>query len=208
MMDNSTLFSESTRSLVRIAGAVAGAPLALTRRVMAEAVGVAPSEAVDEVLLQSYLFAGFPRALNATRAWREVSGEHAPDNDVHAVADDPSQLARSGELACRTVYGEKYDALRAAVRRLHPALDAWMVLDGYGKVLSRSGLPLVQRELCIVAACAASEQLPQLKSHLRGALNCGAALEDLAHTMSALADIIPREALTAARDVLNRIKER
>lgn len=206
-MDQSTHFTDSTRSLVRVAAAVAGAPLPLTRRVMSEAIGVAAPEAMDEVLLQSYLFAGFPRALNATRVWRDLSGEKAPAEDVHAIAQDPAELLRIGELACRAVYGVKYRALREAVGRLHPALDAWMVTDGYGKVLSRPGLALVQRELCIVAACAASEQIPQLKSHLRGALNCGATLDDLALTMSALTDIVPREALSAAREELNRIKE-
>jgi 4-carboxymuconolactone decarboxylase len=105
------------------------------------------------------------------------------------------------------VYGRKYDALRQAVTRLHPALDAWMLQDGYGKVLARPGLSLAQRELCIVAACAASEQLPQLRSHLRGALNCGATLEDLAQTLTALTDIVPREALGVAREELNRIRE-
>ena len=72
LMDQSTLFTDSTRSLVRVAAAVAGAPLPLTRRVMSEAIGVVAPEALDEVLLQSYLFAGFPRALNATRVLRDL----------------------------------------------------------------------------------------------------------------------------------------
>ncbi|MEO6778970.1 MAG: carboxymuconolactone decarboxylase family protein [Gemmatimonadaceae bacterium] len=216
-MDPDILFTEPMRALVRIAASIAGAPLAFTRRVMVEAVGVAPPEAVDEVLLQSYLFAGFPRTLNAARVWREVSGEPAPTidalvsddvpTDSAAVDGEPEALRLRGEEICRTVYGHHYDALRAAVSRLHPALDRWMVMDGYGKVLSRPGLSLVQRELCIAAACAASEQMPQLGSHLHGALNCGATLDDLALTLSALTDIVPREALGAARDELNRIKE-
>ena len=205
--EHDTLFSDSMRALVRIGAAVAGAPLAFTRRVMLEAVGVASAQEVDEVLLQSYLFAGFPRALNAMRVWREVSGEPAPAEDI-ASAPPPSEVYRlQGEEACRTVYGNKYDALRQTVGQLHPALDAWMVMDGYGKVLSRPGMTLVQRELCIVAACAASEQIPQLKSHLRGALHCGATRDDLALTLSALTDIVSREALAAAREELNRIKE-
>lgn len=206
-MEKDTLFTDSTRALVRIAGAVAGAPIAFTRRVMVEAIDAAPAIAVEEVLLQSYLFAGFPRALNAMRVWREVSGQHAPVADPDAKETGPTELRRKGEQVCRAVYGQKYDALRLAVNHLHPALDAWMVMDGYGKVLSRPGLTLAERELCIVAACAASEQTPQLKSHLRGARNCGATIEDLAQTLSALTDIVTREALSGAREELNRIKE-
>mgnify|MGYP001605414594 CR=1 FL=1 len=206
-MEKDTLFTDSTRALVRIAGAVAGAPIAFTRRVMVEAIDAAPAIAVEEVLLQSYLFAGFPRALNAMRVWREVSGQRAPVLDPDVKDAGPAELRRKGEQVCRAVYGHKYDALRLAVNQLHPALDAWMVMDGYGKVLSRPGLTLAERELCIVAACAASEQTPQLKSHLRGARNCGATIEDLAQTLSALTDIVTREALSGAREELNRIKE-
>ena len=209
-MGESMLFSDAMRALVRIAATIAGSPIAITRRVMAESVGVATPLQVDEVLLQSYLFAGFPRTLNAARAWREVSGEGPAGS--HAALQGPSESnvdawRAAGEAACRTVYGAKYNALRHSVSQLHPALDEWMVTDGYGKVLSRPGLTLAQRELCIVGACAASEQMPQLKSHLRGALNCGATHEDLALTLSAIADIVPREALGAAREELNRIKE-
>lgn len=206
-MEQESLFDDSMRALVRIAASVAGAPLAFTRRMMVEAVGVAPTAAVEEVLLQSYLFAGFPRALNATGVWREISGEHAPVEDPVLLKQTFAELRQKGEEACRTVYGHKYNALRLAVSRLHPALDAWMISDGYGKVLSRPGLTLAQRELCMVGACAASEQIPQLKSHLRGALNCGATLEHLAQTLTALTDIVAREALGAAREELNRIKE-
>ena len=206
IMGKAPLFSDSMRALVRIAGAVAGAPIAFTRRVMVEAKDVAPVVAVEEVLLQSYLFAGFPRALNAMRVWRDVSGAHAPAGD-QAIDASAADTIRVGEQTCRKVYGHKYDALRQSVSRLHPALDAWMVTDGYGEVLSRPGLSLAERELCIVAACAASEQIPQLKSHLRGARNCGATIEDLAQTLSALSDIVTREALIAAREELNRIKE-
>jgi 4-carboxymuconolactone decarboxylase len=207
MMNEELVFGDCMRVLVRIAAVIAIAPIAIVRRVMVEAIGIAPSEAVNEVLLQSYLFAGFPRTLNAARAWRDVSGEEAPADDPASSPPTSTALRGTGEEVCRVVYGDKYEALRQAVTRLHPALDEWMVTDGYGKVLSRTGLSLAARELCIVAACAASEQLPQLKSHLRGALNCGASLEDLGQTLSALTDIVPREALGAAREELNRIKE-
>ncbi len=130
MMEMDSLFSDSMRALVRIAGAVAGAPIAFTRRVMVEAIDVAPVVAVEEVLLQSYLFAGFPRALNAMRVWREVSGQRAPDGGAGEGKTSPADLRGKGEEVCRTVYGHKYEALRQAVSHLHPALDAWMVMDG------------------------------------------------------------------------------
>jgi 4-carboxymuconolactone decarboxylase len=200
-------FSDATRHLVRIAAAVAGAAAGVTRRVMTEANGNVEGVAVDEVLLQSYLFAGFPRTLNATAIWREISGTMAPAEDVLASADRFAEWQAAGDLACRRVYGPVYQTLRDNVRALHPALDAWMLVDGYGKVLSRPALDLILRELCIVAACAASDQQPQLRSHLRGALNCGATRDHLAHTLAALTDVISLDAMTAAREQLSRLKE-
>jgi len=64
--------------------------------------------------------------------------------------------------------------LRANVAAIHPALDRWMVSEGYGKVLGRPGLDLVHRELCIVGLLAAGVWDDQLYSHLRGALLAGA----------------------------------
>ena len=49
-----------------------------------------------------------------------------------------------------------------------------MVSDGYGKVLSRPGLDLARRELCVVAQTAVLSAERQLHSHLRGALHAGA----------------------------------
>jgi 4-carboxymuconolactone decarboxylase len=200
-------FPDALRHLVRIAAAVAAATPGVVRRVLADAKEhVAPGE-IDEVLLQSYLFAGFPRTLNATVIWRELSGVPAPESDPAASPDNAAEWARAGEVACRTVYGPVYDALRANIRALHPALDSWMVVDGYGKVLSRPALDLLRRELCIVAACAAAQQEPQLRSHLRGALNCGATRDQLSHTLAALSDLIPLDATTVARNELARLKE-
>jgi len=174
---------------------------------MTEANGHVDPIEVDEVLLQSYLFAGFPRTLNAAGIWRELSGTPAPAGDVLASVEYAPTWTAAGEAACRTVYGPVYQTLRDNVRALHPALDTWMVVDGYGKVLSRPALGLLLRELCIVAACAASTQRPQLRSHLRGALNCGATRDDLAHTLATLTDVITPGAMTAARDELARLKE-
>jgi 4-carboxymuconolactone decarboxylase len=198
-------FPDALRHLVRIAAVVASAPAGVVRHVMADArEHVDPAE-VDELLLQSYLFAGFPRTLNALALWREVSGLAAPAADDSASSTRVAVWEREGERACRTVYGTAYDTLRANIRALHPALDQWMVVDGYGKVLSRPALDFARRELCIVAACAASQQEPQLRSHLRGALNCGATRDQLAHTLSALSDLISLDAMTTAREELGRL---
>jgi 4-carboxymuconolactone decarboxylase len=95
--------------------------------------------------------------------------------------------------------------LRQNVRELHPALDAWMITDGYGKVLSRPALDLKRRELCIVAACAAAGQQRQLHSHLHGALNSGAPAAEVRAALDAMEDIVPPAELARYRALLDRV---
>ena len=80
----------------------------------------------------------------------------------------------SGAAVCTAVYGTQYEPLRSNIRALHPALERWMIEEGYGRVLGRPGVPLRIRELAIVAQLAVVGALPQLYSHLRGALRTGA----------------------------------
>lgn len=164
-----------TRELVSLAILIATGDEPTLRGGMARAVERAlDPQWVEELMLQSYLFAGFPRALNAAREWRRASGRRAPTEDEAVDPARVGQFRERGERTCATVYGDMYDRLRTNIRALHPALDTWMIDDGYGKVLGRPGLDLRRRELCIVAVCAALQQERQLHAHLHGALNAGA----------------------------------
>ncbi len=192
------------RHLVRIAGAIAGSDEGTVRAVMNEAMDVDPA-AVDEIILQSYLFAGFPRALNAARMWRSISGVAAPERDSEADAADLEVWRERGLRTCEIVYGESYEPLRRNIRTLHPTLDEWMIVDGYGKVLSRPGVNLRTRELCIVAACAVAGQQRQLHSHLHGALNAGARVEEVRATLDAISDLISADDFARYTQLLAKV---
>ncbi|WP_331047679.1 carboxymuconolactone decarboxylase family protein [Gemmatimonas sp.] len=180
-----TSLDGETAVLVHLAAVLAGGSEADTRAALTRAHHDVRPEWVEEVLLQTYLFAGFPRALNGTREWRRISGRAAPTVDTAAIDGQAERLA-SGEVTCSTVYGKFYEQLRVNIRELHPALDQWMIEEGYGKVLSRAPLDLARRELCIVAACAIARQDRQLHSHLHGALHAGASPQ----VVSAVIDVV------------------
>jgi 4-carboxymuconolactone decarboxylase len=199
---------DPTRGLVQIAAAIAGSDEGTTREVMEAARGKVDPQKVDEVILQSYLFAGFPRTLNAARAWRAISGVNAPESDRDAELRNDSDWVARGERTCSIVYGESYEMLRENIRDLHPALDSWMITDGYGKVLSRPGLDLKTRELCIVAACAASGQQRQLHSHLHGALNAGASQAEVDAVLESLSGMLSADDLSRYRSLLAHVASR
>jgi 4-carboxymuconolactone decarboxylase len=142
--------------------------------------------------------------LNAAREWRRLAPVATPGESAADPAREGEWLAR-GEATCAAVYGDMYDKLRRNVFDLHPALDAIMVMDGYGKVLGRPGLDLPRRELCVVAACAATGQDRQLHSHLHGALNVGVSPSALAAALDALADMLGPERARSARLLLARV---
>lgn len=199
-----TIWNDELRLLVRLAAAIAGSPEEGIRRALTDAMGVR-TPWVEEVILQSYLFAGFPRALNAAREWRRVSGVAAPAADEDALEASSAAWRAAGEATCAKVYGDFYDPLRRNIRQLHPALDAWMIVEGYGKVLSRPALDLLRREFCIVAACLAAGQDRQLHAHLHGALNVGATSDDLREVLTSLVGLVPDEAVARGHHLLSRV---
>jgi 4-carboxymuconolactone decarboxylase len=194
------------RTLVRLAGAICGSQPAVVRTAIEEAVVAVRPVWAEEVILQSYLFAGFPRTLNAMREWRRASGRAVQADALVEHWDDVAEWTRRGEETCRAVYGSHYDKLRQNIRALHPALDAWMITEGYGKVLSRGALDLLVRELCIVAACAVSAQERQLRSHLLGARNVGASAAQIEGTLDAIADLMTEADVRAAKSLWQRLQ--
>ncbi len=164
---------------------------------------VADPVAVEEALLQSHLFLGYPAALNGLACWRALSGREAP-----AAAADRERWAERGEEVCRVVYGGQYEGLRANVRRLHPDMERWMVEDGYGRVLGRPGLDLPLRELCIVAILAVQDAPRQLYSHLRGALNAGAGEAEVTRALELAAAVSAPASRARASETWAEVRRR
>jgi 4-carboxymuconolactone decarboxylase len=166
---------EARRALLRVAAALATRDAGVVRRALEEARGAADATAVEEVILQSHLFVGFPDALNSLAVWRAVGGSPAPA----ALGEDAASWEARGDVVCHAVYGSNYGKLRENVRALHPDFEEWMVTGGYGRVIGRPGLELRVRELCIAALLAVWNVPRQLHSHLRGALNTGASVAEV-----------------------------
>lgn len=194
-----------TAALVLLAAHIAGSDESAVRAAFMDAAASVPSVWIEELVVQSYLFSGFPRALNAAREWRKVARVPAPTRDESDDVSSVDEWRMRGEVTCAAVYGPMYERLRVNVRDLHPALDSAMVVEGYGRILGRPGLDLPRRELCIVAACAATGQDRQLHSHLHGALNVGVAPSALRATIDALETVLGAERVRSIGLLLGRV---
>jgi 4-carboxymuconolactone decarboxylase len=195
-------FDDATRILIQTAAVVATGSESDVRAILARAQVGVPHIWIEELLLQTYLFAGFPRTLNALREWRRLVPTPAENAEI---ISDAGEWERRGRETCKRVYGAMYDRLRHNIDGLHPAIDAWMIVEGYGKVLSRPGLDLGRRELCIVAACVASGQERQLHSHLHGALNVGVSAGVVRGALDELRGVVSPALLEPAKLLFARV---
>jgi 4-carboxymuconolactone decarboxylase len=197
-----------TRDLVRFAAAIAqGYEPELRDRVGPLRSSQVPVPWVEELLLQSVLMVGYPRALIAFGVWRKFSGVPAPQTDHEGDYGHTPEWTRRGEAVCSTVYGENYAKLRDSVRMLHPAVDAWMITEGYGRTLGRPGLDLMRRELCTVAQTAVLEAPRQLHSHLRGALNAGATFGQIEGALSIVNPMLSFDQWKKVKELWRTVRE-
>jgi 4-carboxymuconolactone decarboxylase len=207
MMAKQDSLDPHTRDLVRFAAAVAqGYEPELRERSSQLKSSQVPVVWVEELLLQSVLMVGYPRALIAFTVWRKFSGSEAPAEADTNYAQAP-EWTRRGEALCATVYGDNYRKLRESVRTLHPALDAWMITEGYGRTLARPGLELRLRELCTVAQTAVMEAPRQLHSHLRGALNAGATFGQIEGVLSIVNPLLSFDQWKKVKQLWRTVRE-
>ncbi len=197
-----------TRALVMLAAAIAAGrePLveAECRACLSASV---PPLWVDELLLQSLLMVGWPRMFVAAAIWRRIGPvEPAPAEDGTDYSRAAEWQAR-GESLCRTVYGANYERLRSNVRVLHPALEAWMITEGYGRTLGRSGLDFARRELCVMVQTAVQGAERQLHSHLKGARHAGASPRAITESLEAVRPMLGAAEAKLAESLWDRIRE-
>lgn len=139
------------------------------------------SNKIYEVLLQTYLFAGFPSALQSLKIFSEY---FTPPKSKERY--DQTQFLKRGRGNCKRVYGNKYKKLISNIRKISPELSEWLIIEGYGKTLSRSKLPMKERELCIVSILTVLGYANQLYSHIEGALRFSNSPEDISETLKNL----------------------
>ncbi|MBI3099680.1 MAG: carboxymuconolactone decarboxylase family protein [Planctomycetes bacterium] len=162
---------------------------------------------MEEALLQSLLFAGYPRTIQAFDEWRRSSSGGARRA---SAAAGPSLVTRRrlGHALCRRIYGEDaFPRLLRYMSGLHPLLAEWAIEEGYGRVLSRPGLDVRRRELALLPILVAQGAWPQFLPHLKGAVRCGATPHEILELWRALRCWLPegwrRKAMRMTKRILN-----
>ena len=210
--DNAGEISEEL-ALAFFSGLIAFADNAeLKRGILAlENRGVDPSK-LHEIALQSYLFCGFPRMLEALFCLAEIippdryldASDRGPSDSLKYTSEEMSRFESDGRRLMKKIYADRYERLEEAVWKMSPAVFRLMVIEGYGKTLSRPKLDVTTREMAVVAALTVDGRVRQLQAHVRGALNVGVSAEQLKKLIAAL---LPLSGIEHTQTALALLKE-
>ncbi len=159
-----------------------------------------------EAVLQTYLFAGYPAGLDGlVIVAEEIKSIQGTSLTLDVEAFDVEAFRERGTALCRMIYGNVFDKLMTKLEEVSPDLREWMIVEGYGKTLSRKGLDIVTREMCIVGVLAATGRTAQLYSHVRGAILAGASVEDLALCVDVVTECVSARHADSIRTIMESV---
>ncbi len=142
-------------------------------------------ERLYETLLQTYLFAGFPAAIEGLRIASEIAsarGIQLPH--IRSEQYVVEQFRTRGRQCFWLIYGESSSRVYSQIDSLSQELAEWILIEGYGKVLSRpSPLGILDRERAAISVLAAGGWHRQLRAHLRAFARLGGSPDDALDTL-------------------------
>jgi len=149
--------------------------------------GSAISE-VKEVILQMSVYSGFPSAINAMNALKEVLAEWENKGIKDIQGKEPSEQYSDrlalGEQQLSQLDSLQVQRLEKAFNDLSPELVKFTLEYGYGDVFSRDNLTKKHRQIATIAALTAlGNASAQLKFHINAGLNIGVSEEEVKEIM-------------------------
>ncbi|MFI5842562.1 carboxymuconolactone decarboxylase family protein [Catenuloplanes sp. NPDC051500] len=172
------------------------------------AAGLTVSE-INEILIQLYAYAGFPRSLNALGTFLALVEERraAGITDAPGVQPSPPAPGRSsharGAENQTTLMGTP---LTGPVFDFAPAVDEFIKAHVFGDIFGRDNLDWQSREIATVSALATLDGVEsQLGSHVRIALNTGLTEPQLREVVTVLRDRVGEAAADRAANALDAL---
>ena len=201
------LIDKETRLLALIAAGQASAKWKILKGLIGWASDIGlDSRKIYEVLLQGYLFCGYPKAIESLFVF---SNSHPADelrsNSGSTLASEPIEAIRArGFLTARIIYGKHLKLVHGSITGLSPELGEGMIVEGYGRIISRPYLDLPTRELAIISNLTVLHMPRQLYSHVRGAFNVGVSAEQVKSIIRQCGLFLPRPKVQKALEVCEK----
>ncbi|KAF7546421.1 hypothetical protein G7046_g9309 [Stylonectria norvegica] len=147
------------------------------------------SRRVREALIKASAVGGMPKTINALLALKAVTPEHLLDAsvgdshseryaDIHETA--PILILQRGKTFFDNIYGKISKRVMGQMDRSGAEDLGLMARLTYGYVLSNNSvLSPAETSFVLIASLIPQDVNPQLKGHLRGAMNGGASVEEV-----------------------------
>lgn len=184
--------SAQDRQLIVIAALIAGKDVDQLRWHIRAALRLQLSvDSIFAVLCLAIPFCGWPAGIGAIRALAEVLDQDGISHqakrgltDQHWVETDNVRES-AGYHECARIY-EKPEDLLTVVQSFH-ALGGRFVVHGiFSLFYGRNDISSELRQLCAIAILVSLQRLPQLKSHIKGALRVGCEEEQIRESIFAV----------------------
>jgi len=196
-----SVFDEKAARLARLFTAICLGEFEVVRELRRAAPEGEPDRAWREAVLQTHLFCGFPRLVQAYGILEAEGGLGEPEPGEYEMGEDTD--ARGAALFDK-IYANAADKMRERLVSFRPDFATWLLEHAYGHVLSRPGLDPALRELLSVCVLAAMDQPAQFESHARGALRLGATQNDLSSALDVAVELAPDAPIERAREAAAR----
>jgi alkylhydroperoxidase/carboxymuconolactone decarboxylase family protein YurZ len=167
---------------------------------------------INEILVQMYAYAGFPRSLNGINTFMSVVDERKAkglkDPKGRKATPLPKDLDKDkyGAKVRATLSGLKTIPPPAAWQEFSPIIDTFLKEHLFTDIFARDVLTHQERELATVAALASmSGTQGQLQYHLGAALNTGLTERQIKDFIEVLASKVDKAQADSARMVLDKV---
>jgi 4-carboxymuconolactone decarboxylase len=170
--------------------------------------GLTVSE-INEVLVQMYAYAGFPRSLNGIGTFMALIDERRANGIDDPAGRPPTPLPADTDIRQRGTSNQTQLAgapVTGALFTFAPAIDQFLKTHLFGDIFARDNLDWQSREIATVAALASLDGVEsQLQSHLGIALNTGLTPTNLHALVTVLAARVGRTEADRAREALDNV---
>ncbi|MET8042471.1 carboxymuconolactone decarboxylase family protein [Micromonospora sp. NPDC005215] len=164
---------------------------------------------INEILIQMYAYAGFPRSLNGLGTFMDLLEQRRTKGITDEAGPEPTPLmndkssvelgtVNQTKLSGKPVTGPLFD--------FAPAIDEFLKGHLFGDIFGRDNLDWQSREIATVAALATLDGLEsQLQSHLGIALNTGLTETNLRGLITILRERVGEPQADRAAAVLDKL---
>lgn len=167
---------------------------------------------INEILVQMYAYAGFPRSLNGISTFMDVVAERKQKNIKDELGKEPNPLPagisreKYGEKVRSKLSGTQAAPIRSGYESFVPAINTFLNEHLFADIFGRDNLDIQSREIATISALASMEGVkPMLQFHLNGGMNVGLSEAQIRSLISVVESRVGKKEADTANEVLSTV---